>query len=93
MQTLAALFVQQPLNILAVAAVFAVGYLLLRFTGLGEGRHPAALLVPTAGWLLYAAWEGLVVWKSPEANIRVDLMLIWPLLLVISIWFTVRALR
>ena len=93
MQTLAALLVQKPLNILAVAALFAIGYLLLRFTGLGEKRHPAALLVPAAGWLLYAAWEGLVVWKSPEANIRADLMLIWPLLLVVSIWFSIRAVR
>ena len=93
MQTLASIFVQRPLNILLVAVAFCAAYLLLRFTGLGEGRHPGALLVPAAGWAIYAVWEGLVVWRTPEANIRVDLMLIWPLLLFVSIWFIVRALR
>ena len=93
MQFLASLFVQKPLHILAVAAAFAVVYLILRFTGLGEGRQPAALLVPTTAWALYAAWEWLVVWRTPEANIRVDLMLIWPVLLILSIWFTIRAWR
>ena len=93
MQFLASLFVQKPLHILAVAGSFAVVYLILRFTGLGEGRQPSALLVPTIGWALYAAWEWLVVWRTPEANIRVDLMLIWPVLLILSIWFTIRALR
>lgn len=93
MQQLASLFVQKPLNILVVAAVFALTYLVLRFTGLGEDKRPAALLVPAIGWLLYAAWEWLVVWKTPEANIRVDLLLIWPVLLVISVWFGIRAFR
>jgi hypothetical protein len=51
------------------------------------------LLVPTAAWVLYAVWEWLVVWRTPEANIRVDLLLIWPVLLILSIWFTIRALR
>ena len=93
MQSLASLFVQKPLNILVVAAVFAAAYLALRFTPLGAGKHYSALLVPAAGWGLYAVWEGLVVWKTPEANIRVDLLLIWPVLLVLSVWFCVRALR
>ena len=35
----------------------------------------------------------LVVWRTPEANLRVDLMLIWPVLLILSIWFTIRASR
>ena len=93
MQSIAAMFVQKPFNILAVAAVFGAAYLALRFTSLGAGKHYSALLVPVVGWALYAAWEWLVLWKTPEANIRVDLMLIWPVLLVLSIWFSVRALR
>ena len=43
-------------------------------------------------WVIYAAWEWLVVTFSPEANIRVDLMLICPVVLILSIWFTIRAL-
>lgn len=93
MQQLASLFVQKPLNILAVAAVFALGYLVLRFTGLGDGKHSAALLVPMAAWALFAGWEWLVLWRTPEANIRVDLLVICPVLLVFSVWFSIRALR
>jgi len=93
MSAIAALFVQKPMNILIVAAVFAAGYLILRFTAVGDGRQASALLVPTIGWAVYAAWEGLVMVRTPEANIRVDLLLIWPVLLVLSIWFVFRALR
>lgn len=93
MQFLGSLFVQKPLNILAVAAVFAVAYLILRFTGLGTGKQPSALLIPTVGWALYAAWEALVLWRTPEANIRVDLLVILPVLLILSIWFIIRAVR
>ncbi len=88
------LFVQRPLNILAVAALFGIGYLLVRFSRAGsDRRHPGALLVPASGWALYAAWEWLILWKTPEANIRFDLLLIWPALLVLSVWFCVRAFR
>jgi hypothetical protein len=45
------------------------------------------------GWALYAAWEWVVLTRTPEADIRVDLLLIWPLLALCSIWFTIRALR
>jgi len=93
MQSIASLCVQKPLNILAVAAVFAVAYLVLRFTSLGADKNYSALLVPLIGWALYAAWEWLVLWKTPEANMRVDLMLIWPELLILSVWFGIRAFR
>ena len=93
MTQLSSLVVQNPLNVGLVAAVFLAGFLILRFTGAGAGRHPTSLLVPTVGWLLYAAWEWFVAVKSPEANIRVDLLLIWPVLLILSIWFAVKALR
>lgn len=93
MQTIQSLFVQRPLNILAVAALFGIGYLLVRFSRVGSDRHPGALLVPTAGWALYAAWEWLIPSKTPEANIRFDLLLFWPGLLLLSVWFCVRAFR
>lgn len=93
MQFLAGLFVQKPLNIFLVAGLFFALYLLMRFTGLGEGRNYGAVLVPTVAWALYAAYEWAVVYFTPEANIRVDLMLIWPILLILSIWFLIRAFR
>jgi ABC-type proline/glycine betaine transport system permease subunit len=93
MELLTSLFVGKPLNILASAVLFLVGYLVLRYTALGISRHPRSLLIATAAWGLYAAWEWLVQIKTPEANIRVDLMLIWPIVLIISIWFAIRAFR
>ena len=93
MESLASLCVHRPFHILIVAAVFAAGYLVLRFTALGEAKHASALLVPAIGWALYAAWEWLVMVNTPEANIRVDLLVIWPVLAVLSVWFVIRALR
>ncbi len=93
MDFLASLFVQKPLHIVLVALVFLAGHLVLRFTAKGPRRHPRARLVPAAAWLLYAAWEWLLMVRSPEANIRVDLLILWPVLAVLSIAFVIRALR
>ncbi len=93
MQFLASLFVAKPLNILAVAVVLLAGYLALRFTALGIARHPRPLLMAAIAWGLYAAWEWLVQIKTPEANIRVDLLVIWPVLAILSAWALFRALR
>jgi hypothetical protein len=76
-----------------VALVFLAGHLLLRLTALGAGRHPRPLLFVAVAWALYAAWEWLVKVRTPEANIRVDLLLIWPVLLIASLVALVKALR
>lgn len=93
MRTLAALFVSRPFNILAVALLFAAVQLGLRLTGSSSTRHPWAMTVVALSWLIYAAWEWLVLVRTPEADIRVDLLVIWPVLAVVSIWFTVKAFR
>ena len=93
MEMLSSLLVGKPLNIVAVAVVFLVAYFLQQLTGIGSDRHPRALIVVAVIWALYAAWEWLVVTRTPEANIRIDLLLIWPIVLIISIWFAIRALR
>ena len=93
MELLAALFVGKPLNILVVAAIFLAGYLVLRFKTVGAGRHPWPLLVAAVAWVLYAAWEFLVSVRTPEANIRVDLLVIWPALAILSVWALFRSLR
>ena len=93
MEFLSSLVVNKPFNILIVSALFFIGFLVMRYTGVGEGKNATALLVPTIGWALYAVWEWFVVTRSPEANIRVDLLIIWPVLLILSIWFVIKALR
>jgi hypothetical protein len=93
MEFLASLFVGKPQSILAVALVFLVGYLALRFTALGITRHPRRLLIASIAWGLYAAWEWLVHIKTPEANIRVDLLVMWPVLAILSAWALFRAFR
>ena len=93
MELLAPLFVGKPMNILVLAVLFSAGYLALRFTALGISRHPGSMLIASAAWGLYAAWEWLVQFKTPEANIRVDLLVIWPVLAIFSVWALFRAFR
>ena len=93
MQFLASLFVGQPHNILAVAAAFLAAYLTLRFAAPRLARHPRPLLIAALAWGLYAAWEWLIQIKTPEADIRVDLLVLWPALAILSAWALFRALR
>jgi hypothetical protein len=93
MELLASLFVAKPQNILLVTVVFLTVYLALRFTPSGIGKHPGWLLVASGAWGLYAAWEWLVQVKTPEANIRVDLLVIWPLLAILTLFALYRAFR
>lgn len=75
-------FVQNPALIALVAGLFYGAYLLVRSN---PGLRSRALLAPAAAWLLWAIWEFVVLVFTPEANIRVDLLLIVPLLLLISL--------
>jgi hypothetical protein len=93
MEFLASLFVGKPLNILAVAAFFFAAHVVLRSTTLGGGRHHKQILVAASAWGLYAAWEWVVQIRTPEANIRVDLLVIWPVMAILSAWALFRSLR
>jgi hypothetical protein len=93
MEFLASMFVGKPQNILAVTFVFLTGYLALRFTAFGNARQSLPLLIVSTAWGLYAAWEWLVLIKTPEANIRVDLLLILPVLAILSAWALYRLFR
>lgn len=58
-------------------------------------RTPGALLAVVV-WLLYAPYEYLVyarVLCSGECNIRVDLLLLWPLLAIVTLAVPIRAAR
>ena len=93
MELLASLLVHKPLNIALVAVLFGIGYLVRRVLGTGSAPGAWWLLVAAAGWVLYAAWEWLVMTRTPEANIRVDLLLIWPVLLALSVWGIFKAFK
>lgn len=92
MEYLASLFVGKPLNILAVAAVFFLLFVTLRVSSPGAGRRHRSVLIASIAWGLYASWEWLVLVKTPEANIRVDLLALWPVLGIISAWAVYSAL-
>ena len=93
MEFLVAFFVGKPQNILAVAVVFRVGYATLQVVTMNSVRHPRSLLMASTAWALYAVWEWLVQIKTPEANIRVDLLVIWPILAIFSVWALFRTFR
>jgi hypothetical protein len=93
MEFLASLFVGEPLNIAAVAAAFLALGLAKRLLAIGQSRHARWPLAAAIAWAAYAAWEWLVLVKTPEANIRVDLLLIYPALALLSAWALFRALR
>jgi hypothetical protein len=87
------LFIGKLLNVLAVVAVFVVAYLMRKKLGRQDRGRPRWLLVAALCWCAYAAWEWLVVTRTPGANIRVDLLLIYPVLAVVSGWAIVRIFR
>jgi hypothetical protein len=85
--------IQQPAHILLIAAVNLALWAVCRATVLRSVPKSNVLWVPAVGWLAYAGWEWLVLVKSPEANIRVDLLLIWPVIALTTLWAIVRAAR
>lgn len=93
METLASLLAGKPQNILVVAIAFLMGYLVPRFTVLGNRRRFGSLLIASFAWGVYAAWEWLVQAETPEANIRADLLVIWPMLAMLSAWAFYRVFR
>jgi hypothetical protein len=90
---IAQLLIGKPWNILAIGILLGVLALVIAFTNLGANRKPRWLLIAAAAWLCYAAWEAAVLIKTPEADLRVDLLLIWPVLLGLTLWSLYRTIR
>jgi len=81
------LFIEYPVLAALVGALFLAGYLVSR-------RRPCA--VAAAAWLLYGAYETAMRLRwlcSGECNIRVDLLLIYPLLLGVSLMAVIALVR
>lgn len=93
MDFMASLLVGKPLHILLVAAGLLSAYLGVRFHGRGRRTKLRPVLVNAIAWSAYAAWEWLVQIQTPEASIRVDLLLIWPTLAGLSAWAILRMCR
>ena len=81
------IFIQYP-SLAALIGVFLVG--------LGRWRGRRTAMVVGVIWLLYAAYETAMRLRwlcSGECNIRVDLLLIYPLLLAATVVGIVSLLR
>jgi hypothetical protein len=78
-------FVHQPLRLAALAVPFILTWLVLRRGSGSRAVRSRAALYPAGFFLAFAAWEWLVMWRSPEADIRVDLLVIWPVAVIIAI--------
>ncbi|MFO1304676.1 MAG: hypothetical protein U1F54_13165 [Burkholderiales bacterium] len=93
MDLLASLFVGRPLNIVFVAVAFAMLSAAMGYLTKGQPRRVRWSWAAAIAWAAYAAWEGWIRVVTPDANIRVDLLLIYPVLAVLSAWALYRALR
>lgn len=93
MEILGLLFAGKPFNSVAVAAVFVALYLARRSRNGGADYHSRWPLAAVAGWLIYGAWKWLILVRTPGANIRVDLLLIYPSLGLLSVWALYRLIR
>ena len=81
-------FVSHPGRIAAVAVVFGSLFLVL---GSFRGYWSWSLLWSSGFWAAFAIWEWIMLLQG--ANIRVDLFLIYPVLLGISFWSLVKTFR
>ena len=82
-----AVFIAYPWAALVLAAAFAI---------LHSRRRGGALAMAGGAWLLYGLYEYMMyfrVWCSGDCNIRVDLLLIYPVLIVLSVGGIISALR
>ncbi len=90
LETVGEWLVQQPAHILLVAAVNLALWAACRATVLRTLPKSNVLWIPALLWLVYAAREWLVLVQSPEADMRVDLMLIWPFVGLATLWAFAR---
>ena len=81
-------FISHPGRIAVVAVLFGALFLML---GSFRDYWSWSLLWSTGFWASFAIWEWIILLQG--ANIRVDLFLIYPVLLVISVWSLIDTFR
>jgi hypothetical protein len=80
------IFVEHPERSALIAGIFFVLWLLLRNRGAsGNPWRDRGLLISATAWSLYAIYEFVVNWVTPEADMRIDMLVIVPILLVATI--------
>jgi hypothetical protein len=86
-------FVHHPLRLVLLAVPFALAWLMFRQGGGSRAGRSRVLLYPAGFFLVFAGWEWLVMSRTPEADIRVDLLVIWSVAAILVIWAVARMLR
>jgi len=76
-------FLWHPERIAYVAVIFIAAFLIMRIVTKSSGINPRYLFVPAVLWTLFIPWEAYC--KAGEYNIRVDLLYIYPVLMVTSV--------
>ncbi|HTM54377.1 MAG TPA: hypothetical protein VL175_10125 [Pirellulales bacterium] len=82
-------FVTHPERITVVAALFLLGFLALLWTG--RFRTPWPMLAAAIAWGLWVPWEQNC--NAMKYNIRVDLLLLYPLLFGVTLWALLAPFR
>jgi hypothetical protein len=81
-------FVWHPERIAIVACILLLAYLMLRRVG---RFRPRPILVSAVIWGAFALWEWYC--KIQGYNIRIDLFLIYPVLIIVTVWSLIAGLR
>lgn len=89
-EILSRMLVAHPLHIFVVALIHFGLWAAIAMTAMRGSPRGNVMWVPALLWLAYAAWEWLVGAVTLEANIRVDLLLIWPMIAIVTLWAVVR---
>ena len=90
-ESIASWLIQQPGHILLVAAFNIAAWLFCRASLLRDVPNSNLFWIPALLCTAYAAWEWWLQVESPEADIRVDLLLIWPVVGIAMAWAVARA--
>lgn len=83
-------FIAHPERIAALATMFFVAFLILTLV---KNYRCWPLLINTGLWTAFALWEWSILAFSNDANIRVDLLIIYPILLASTIWSIFTAIK
>lgn len=87
-----------PMEFLSLFIIFPIGALLIGgiFLAVAIVRRKVLPYITATLWLLYGIYEGLMYARilcTGECNIRVDLLLIYPILIIVTLVGTISAVR
>lgn len=86
------------MEVLSFLIIFPLGAVLIGciFLAAAIARRKVLPYITAALWILYGIYESLMYLRilcTGECNIRVDLLLIYPLLIIVTIVGTISAVR